>query len=184
MHFSFTNPSLLNFSALMDTNSQELKRLVKQRKELSAAIEKQETHLNNLHSSAFGLANYYIVFQGVILTLISNGAKNLKPSDRWFLFTIYILAVLLSLFALIITGIKYIDAIGFREFLFFRQNRVYDKIFAIDHRYEDEKDSRKPEGHKERELRRYIYLAVCMIPFIGFAGVVLVWLMEIPGLSK
>ena len=87
MHFSFTNPSLLKFSAPMDTNSKELERLEKQREELNAVIAKQEKRLNHLQSSAFGLANYYFVFQGVILTIICNGAKNLKPSDRWFLFT-------------------------------------------------------------------------------------------------
>ena len=77
----------------------ELERLVKQKEELSAVIQKIDTRLNNLQSSAFALANYYVVFQGVILTIICNGAKNLKPSDRWFLFTISILVVLLNLCA-------------------------------------------------------------------------------------
>ena len=89
MHFSFTNLSLLNFSALMDI-SKKLERLVKQKEELSAVIQKIDTRLNNLQSSAFALANYYFVFQGVILTIICNGAKNLKPSDCWFLFTLSI----------------------------------------------------------------------------------------------
>ena len=130
MHFSFTNPSLLNFSALMDI-SKELERLVKQKEELSAVIEKIDTSLNNLQSSAFALANYYFVFQGVILTIICNGAKNLKPSDRWFLFTISILAVLLNLFALIKTGIKYIETKGTREIFWFRRSKVYGKIFML-----------------------------------------------------
>ena len=103
MHFSFTNPSLLNFLALVDI-SKELERLVKRKEELSAVIQKIDTHLNNLQSSAFALANYYFVCQRVILTIICNGAKNLKPSDCWFLFTMSILAVLLNLFVLIKTG--------------------------------------------------------------------------------
>ena len=111
MHFSFTNPSLLNFLALVDI-SKELERLVKQKEVLKAIIQKIDTRLNNLQSSAFTLANYYFVFQGVILTIICNGAKNLKPSDRWFLFTISILAVLLNLFVLIKIGIKYIENKG------------------------------------------------------------------------
>ena len=137
MHFSFTNLSLLNFSALMDI-SKELERLVKQKEELSAVIQKIDTPLNNLQSSAFTLANYYFVFQGVILTIICNGAKNLKPSDRWFLFTISILAVLLNLFVLIKTGIKYIENKGTREIFWFRCNKVYGKIFMLDCSYEDE----------------------------------------------
>ena len=138
MHFSFTNPSLLNFSALMDI-SKELERLVKQKEELSAVIQKIDMRLNNLQSSAFALANYYVVFQGVILTIICNGAKNLKPSDRWFLFTISILAVLLNLSALIKAGIKYIENKGTREIFWFRLSKVYGKIFMLDCSYEDEK---------------------------------------------
>ena len=174
MHFSFTNPSLLNFSALMDTNSKELERLEKQREELNAVIAKQEKRLNHLQSSAFGLANYYFVFQGVILTIICNGAKNLKPSDRWFLFTISILAVLLNLFALITTGIKYNETKGSQEDFVFRRNIVYGKITELDSSSEGVNDSQKRKGYGERELKRYIYLAVCMILFLSFAVVVLV----------
>ena len=121
MHFSFTNPSLLNFSALMNINK-ELERLVTQKAELSAVIEKTDTRLSNLQSFTFVLVNFYFVFQGVILTIICNGAKNLKPSDRWFLFTISILAVLLNLSALIKTGIKYIETKGTREIFWFRRS--------------------------------------------------------------
>ena len=138
MHFSFTNPSLLNFLALVDI-SKESERLVKRKEELSAVIQKIDRHLNNLQSSAFALANYYFVFQRVILTIICNGAKNLKPSDRWFLFTISILAVLLNLFVLIKTGIKYIENKGTREIFWFRCSRVYGKIFMLDCNYENKK---------------------------------------------
>ena len=138
MHFSFTNPSLLNFLAFMDI-SKELERLVKRKEELSAVIQKIDTHLNNLQSSAFALANYYFVFQRVTLTIICNGAKNLKPSDHWFLFTIFILAVLLNLFVLIKTGIKYIENKGTREIFWFRCSKVYGKIFMLDCNYENEK---------------------------------------------
>ena len=92
--------------------SKELERLVQQKEELSTVMEKQDTRLNNLQLSTFALANYHFVFQGVILTIICNCAKNLKPSERWFLFTVSILAVLLNLFALIKTGIKYIETKG------------------------------------------------------------------------
>ena len=112
---------------------------MKRKEELSAIIQKIDTHLNNLQSSAFALANYYIVFQRVTFTIICNGAKNLKPSNRWFLFTISILAVLLNLFVLIKTGIKYIENKGTREIFWFRCSKVYGKIFMLDCSYEDEK---------------------------------------------
>ena len=118
--------------------SKELERLVKQKEELSPVIQKIDTRLNNLQLFAFALANYHFVFQGVMLTIICNGADNLKPSDRWFLFTISILAVLLNLFALIKTGIKYIETKGTREIFWFRRSKVYGKIFMLDCSYEDE----------------------------------------------
>ena len=113
---------------------------MKQKDELSAVIQKIDTRLNNLQLFAFALTNYHFVFQGVMLTIICNGAKNLKPSDRWFLFTISILAVLLNLFALIKTGIKYIETKGTREIFWFRRSKVYGKIFMLDCSYEDEKN--------------------------------------------
>ena len=112
---------------------------MKQKEELGTVMEKQDTRLNNLQLSTFALANYHFVFQGVILTIICNAAKNLKPSDRWFLFTISILAILLNLFALIKTGIKYIENKGTREIFWFRRSKVYGKIFMLDCSYEDEK---------------------------------------------
>ncbi|KAF3967904.1 hypothetical protein CMV_008154 [Castanea mollissima] len=150
----------------MDTNSKELERLVKQKEELSAIIEKQETRLNNLQSSAFGLANYYFVFQGVILTIICNGAKNLKPSDRWFLFTISILAVLVNLIALIKTGIKYIETIGSRDIFIYRRNNLYGEIVKLDGSYYYKNDSEKPIGYKERQRLTLVSFKKLVIVFL------------------
>ena len=105
--------------------SKDLERLVKRKEELSAVIQKIDTHLNNLQSSAYALANYYFVFQRVILTIICNGAKS--HINCWFLFTISILTVLLNLLMLIKTGIEYIKNKGTREIFWFRRNKVYGK---------------------------------------------------------
>ena len=177
MHFSFTNPSLMNFSTHMDTNSRQLQSLEKKSDHLNTVIAKLETRLNNLQSSAFGLANYYFVFQGVILTIVCNGAKNLKPSDRWFLFTISILAVSLNLFALILTGIKYIDTKGLLEEVALKRNKVDAKITELNPS-EDKEDANEAKKRKtskdKRKCKRRIYLAVCMILFLSFAVVILV----------
>ena len=133
---------------------------MKQKEELSAVMEKQDTRLNNLQSSTFALANYHFVFQGVILTIICNGAKNLKPSERWFLFTISILAVLLNMFTLIKTGIWYIGTKGYQDIFWFRRNKVYGKILELGCSYKDEDDFEKPRDYGKRVLKRYIYLAV------------------------
>ena len=80
------------------------------KKNLRKRIAKHDKRLNDLQSSAFSVANCYFVFQGVILTIVCDGAQNLKPSNRWFLLTLSILAVVVNLFALIQIGIKYIAA--------------------------------------------------------------------------
>ena len=173
MHFSFTNPSLLNFSALMNINK-ELERLVTQKEELSAVIEKIDMRLSNFQLFTFVLANFYFVFQGVILTIICTNAEKLKPPYGWFLFAISILAVLFNLFALIITGIKYVETKGNQEFFKFRLNKVNMKIFKLDFNYEDEYDIEKPVGYGDHQLKRSIFLAVCWIFLLGFTVVVLV----------
>ncbi|KAJ0031454.1 hypothetical protein Pint_12731 [Pistacia integerrima] len=80
----------------------------KRLEELKATIKENEGRLQNLQSTAFQLANYYFVFQGVILTAICNGVTSLRCSDRWFLFTVSLLATILNLVALCIKGLKYL----------------------------------------------------------------------------
>lgn len=168
----------MNFSTHMDTNGKESKSLQKKSDYLNTVIAKLETRLNNLQSSAFSLANYYFVFQGVILTIVCNGANNLKPSDRWFLFTISILAVSLNLFALILTGIKYIETTVLLEETVHKRDKVDADIMGPGCSNEDkenENEAKKRKRSKDRrELKRRIYLAVCMILFLGFAVVILV----------
>ncbi len=147
---------------------------------LNAIIDKQDKRLNDLQSSAFSLANSYFVFQGVILTIVCNGAQNLKPSDRWFLLTLSILAVLVNLFALIQIGIKYIDTKAEQEFFIYARNDAEKQISEL--------DSTHVEGHEKAEKlkqllikdihykkhKRYFHLAIYIIIFLGFAAVVLV----------
>ena len=119
--------------------------------DLNAKIEKQDNRLNDIQSLAmliFIVANCYFVFQGVILTIVGHGAQNLKVSSRWFLFTLSIFAVLVNLFAFIQIAIKYIDA----------------KV--------SQEEQLKIEISKRHD--RYLYLAIYIIIFLGFAAVVLV----------
>ncbi|KAJ0031457.1 hypothetical protein Pint_12732 [Pistacia integerrima] len=69
----------------------------KRLEELKSIIREQESRLHHLQSIAFQLANYYFVFQGVILTAICDGSTSLSCSDRWFLFTVSLLAATLNL---------------------------------------------------------------------------------------
>ncbi|KAK7820237.1 hypothetical protein CFP56_039035 [Quercus suber] len=102
-------------SALMDTteNQRELERLENHKEELKKKLADLDTLLNNLRSTAFQLANYYFVFQGVILTIVCYGSETApKKSDRWYLVTLSILAVVPNSAALIKTGIRDLDIIA------------------------------------------------------------------------
>ena len=176
--------NLPSVSALMDiTQKEKLRRLEKEKEELVAISSKQDMHLNNLQSSAFKLANYYFVFQGVILTIICSGSETtLKKSDRWFLFTLSIIAIVLNSIALIRTGIRYIDTQADYADVVSRINSVYtniksleDEIYNTDQSIEVSSSQDGAETAKENKKREgYTYLAIYMIFFLGFAAVVLV----------
>uniref|UniRef100_A0A2N9FJP6 Uncharacterized protein n=1 Tax=Fagus sylvatica TaxID=28930 RepID=A0A2N9FJP6_FAGSY len=158
----------------------DMERLEKRKEKLNARIDKQDKRLNDLQSSAFSLANYYFVFQGVILTIVCNGAENLKPSNRWFLLTLSILAVLVNLFALIQIGIKYINTKGDQLFFKSKLNDVQLEISKLDPTPEEELSDEKAKSEQLKiyinkiKQEHYLYLAFYIITFLGFAAVVLV----------
>ncbi|GMY20192.1 ATP-dependent RNA helicase ddx56 [Fagus crenata] len=157
--------------------------LAKREEKLIARIAEQDKFLNDIQSSAFSVANCYFVFQGVILTIVCNGSQNLKPSNRWFLLTLSILAVLVNLFALIQIGIKYIDNKTKLVFFISKLNDVRKQIWELGLTLEegipcDEKDKKSKQLkikyiNKEKH-KHYFYLAIYIIIFLGFAAVVLV----------
>lgn len=145
----------------------------------------QDTLLNNLRSSAFALANYYFVFQGVILTIVCYGSEtSLKKSDRWFLFTLSILAVVPNSAALIKTGIRYIENQARQNVVLSEINQLYGEILLkkrAESTDQSRKFSRSPNSHEVAERlmkvstrRGFTYLAICMIFFLGFTALVLI----------
>lgn len=169
--------------ALMDIseNKKELERREKEERELKEILAELDTRLNSLQSSAFKLANYYFVFQGVILTIICNALETtLKKSDRWFLFSLSLLAVLLNSVALIKTGIEYIRTKADREVVFANSNEVYNCIVMLERKIHPSGPNRSSNEENEKRIRKkveskgYTYLAICMIFFLAFAAVVFV----------
>ncbi|KAL2547950.1 uncharacterized protein Fot_09480 [Forsythia ovata] len=61
----------------------------------------------DLRKEAFQLANYYFVFQGVILTAIYSPPTKHKCQYRWIPFTLSLLAGILNLSALFAIAVKY-----------------------------------------------------------------------------
>uniref|UniRef100_A0A2N9GML0 Transmembrane protein n=1 Tax=Fagus sylvatica TaxID=28930 RepID=A0A2N9GML0_FAGSY len=148
----------------------DMERLEKRKDKLTKAIAEQDKFLNDIQSSAFSVANCYFVFQGVILTIVCNGAQNLKPSNRWFLLSLSILAVLVNLFALIQIGIKYIDTKVSRRMF----KSKLDGLTLKEGIPSDEKDKQLTKEINKIKHDHYLYLAIYIIIFLGFAAVVLV----------
>ncbi|GMY13817.1 ATP-dependent RNA helicase ddx56 [Fagus crenata] len=149
-----------------EKDKEEIQKLEKKEEHLDTIKEGQDKRLNDLQSAAFNLANYYFVFQGVILTIVCNGSQNLKPSDRWFLFTLCIFVVLLNLFAFFKIGNKYNKTKAEQEDIVFQRNEVYRKLGR------DDKSEKFINPFEQR--KRNIYLGLFIIFFLGFAVVVLV----------
>ncbi|KAL7187516.1 hypothetical protein ACSBR1_037574 [Camellia fascicularis] len=76
-------------------------------KEMRTTIEKQEDRIQKLQSTAFQLANFYFIFQGVIFTVISNGNSSLRCKDWWFPLILSLIAASLNLCALLMIVVKY-----------------------------------------------------------------------------
>lgn len=159
-------------------------------KELEKLIGVQESRIQNLQTSAFQLANYYFIFQGVVLAAISN-TTSLTCSDSWFIFTLSLLAAILNLFALFSIGSKYIRAMDLHEQTWSEFNasmlslrnqtgpesleftgafspgnsnhRTDQRIFHANRQWRDHFSQR----------RRYVVLGVCMVLFLAFTGVTL-----------
>lgn len=149
--------------------------------ELKKICDKQEDRLQSLQATAFQLANYYFVFQGVILTAICNGATSLKCSDRWFLFTVSLLAALLNLVALIVKGLEYVRIIQQQDQNWSECNKLHKAILeskTTTHHDFDDDDDDDDDDDRFTKCKRYCAFAGCMFLFIGFAVVTLLgcWL--------
>nr|GLL46787.1 hypothetical protein CDL12_13798 [Ipomoea trifida] len=139
-----------------------------QTSEARMLADRLEVRLNRLQDSAFQVANYYFVFQGVILAAISN-TSNLTCHNRYFLFTLSLLASIIDLFALFSTAMKYLETLGLRDTAWRDFNNLQRRSLAQQH---------PPVGDREREdcfskMKQCIYLGILVILFLSFAGVML-----------
>jgi hypothetical protein len=167
-------------------NQMEIEIFQQEEHRLKAIIAEQETDLNNIKSSALNVANYHFVFLGVILTVVSNGSQSLKPSNRWFLFTVTIFVILVKLFLLIKIGNDYNRTKAKQYNIACKRDRVYRRL----HDYEE---GLPPNGSYnyfeefrdiDEERKRKIYLALCIICFLGFEALVLVGCWSFVGNQK
>ncbi|PIN13563.1 hypothetical protein CDL12_13798 [Handroanthus impetiginosus] len=145
-------------------------------KELQKLIGEQESRIQNLQSSSFQLANYYFVFQGVILAAISN-TTSLTCKDAWYIFTLSLLAATLNIFALFSIGTKYIRAMNLHDQTWSEYNSVASLVSARNQNRAEPLEFGNDDNRNQRDSfsqrRRYVVLAACMFLFLAFAGVTL-----------
>ncbi|KAL0330268.1 UNVERIFIED_CONTAM: hypothetical protein Sradi_5013500 [Sesamum radiatum] len=160
-------------------------------KELKKLLGQQESRIQNLQATAFQLANYYFVFQGVVLAAISN-TTSLTCSDSWFIFTLSLFAATLNIFALFSIGSKYVRAMDLHDQTWFEYNYTARMLSTRPRPLEftgvfspgenDQNLQQEPRVLNEINGpwrdgfsvgRRYAVLSACMLFFIGFTAVTL-----------
>ncbi|KAG8375320.1 hypothetical protein BUALT_Bualt10G0088000 [Buddleja alternifolia] len=72
------------------------------RRGLEERIEKKEEQILKMEASVFQLANYYFVFQGVILTVIINGSSSFKCKHFWLPLSLSVIGAILNFGSLLI----------------------------------------------------------------------------------
>ncbi|KAL2236836.1 UNVERIFIED_CONTAM: hypothetical protein Sindi_0875300 [Sesamum indicum] len=117
---------------------------------LEEELDKKEEKILKMEASVFQLANYYFVFQGVILTAIIKGSSSsLNCKHFWLPFSMSLVGAILNLSTLFIIANKYKEALNDLDELrmeYYRQK--YSKTFKQMH-----KKHLKSIGWRKRTMR-------------------------------
>ncbi|KAM0973794.1 hypothetical protein ACFX2I_016954 [Malus domestica] len=95
-----------------DDPNEQLEKKIKGRETL---LREHEARLSVLRSNGFQLGNFYLVFQGVILTAIASSTKVFTCNDSWLLILLCVLAACPNLAALYLIGQEYIRTLSQRD---------------------------------------------------------------------
>ncbi|KAL7166286.1 hypothetical protein ACSBR2_037042 [Camellia fascicularis] len=133
--------------------------------------------IQKLQSTAFQLANFYFIFQGVIFTVVSNASSSVKCQDWWFPFILSFVASALNLCALLMIRIKYKRSLDEQE-INWQHYQEYEQRLE---------QARGPEevinnnvnnsiqliGDPFTKKQRSVYLFMCTSFFVGFSSITL-----------
>ncbi|KAL2453487.1 Uncharacterized protein Adt_49012 [Abeliophyllum distichum] len=98
--------------------------------EKAKSEEKKEEEIPDLRKEAFQLANYYFVFQGVILTAIYSSPTKHKCQYRWIPFSLSLVAGFLNLSALTVIAEKYKSILDEKDRELFNKGEPTSSIYA------------------------------------------------------
>jgi hypothetical protein len=157
-----------------DERERQIEKLNEDIKALKEVIDKQESRLGKLQSKGFQLANYYFVFQGVILTTLCNRNTILKCSDGWFLATLSALAATVNLFALVSIGLKYNTIFTQQDKYQQKRHKLMKEKESLVSRREYVRQEDDAAVDKREIIKRRVYFGICMTFFLSFAIIVFV----------
>lgn len=145
----------------------------KEMKEMKTYIDELDTRITSLQSTAFTLANYFIVFQGVIITIICNSSREvLRASYRWFPFSLSLLAVVLNLSALIKIGLKYFRAKAQQTQFLYKYNRKEQQRQGFQ-TFDSPPQSPDEIPDRMKKFEPHVFLGISTIFFVAFTAIVL-----------
>lgn len=139
-------------------------------KELEGINDRQEKRVQYLESNVYVLATFYLVFQGVVLTAVSQ-SSSLKCHRWWIPFTLSLLAALINGFALTNRIVKYVrtknELDKNRIDLENMKRRIHAGTSTLN-------QLGKPKVEASKLLQRYLYVAMIVLALIGFTITMLV----------
>lgn len=139
---------------------------------LEERVEKKEEQILKMETSVFQLANYYFVFQGVILTAIikSSSSSSLKCEHFWLLFTLSLIGAILNFGTLFAIADKYresLDTLDSRTLI--SNQHMFPETFEEMH-----------QVHKRKKAQRRAIMLSSMILFSIFVVLNLIATWMIP----
>ncbi|KAJ7966129.1 ATP-dependent RNA helicase ddx56 [Quillaja saponaria] len=167
----------------------EKKKVEKGIEELETVLEELGKRQSDLQSNAFQLANYYFVFQGVILSAIWNwnASQRTKCSSRWFILSLSSIAAVINLVALCLIGSKYNQTITLHRRNTSKFNELKKNLSKLELELASNAksipaaDGDHIDDYEETMRRTVLYF--CMSLFVAFAVIVLVACFKVPCMS-
>ncbi|GMQ03257.1 hypothetical protein CsSME_00049132 [Camellia sinensis var. sinensis] len=157
--------------------NERIEQLERNRQEMQTIIEKQDDRIQKLQSTAFQLANFYFIFQGVIFTVVSNASSSVKCQDWWFPFILSFVASALNLCALLVIGIKYKRSLDQQEINWQHYQEYEQRLEQASGQEEVINNNVNNRiqliGDPFTKKQRSAYLFVCMSLFVGFSSLTL-----------
>ncbi|CAL8103397.1 unnamed protein product [Prunus armeniaca] len=113
-------------------DNEKKENMEKRKEELQAVIEKQDDRVNHLQTGGFNLANYYFVFQGILLGAIIMATTALRCSDHWFLFSLSLIAAVLNLVSFLVIRSNYKRSVLQRHQTKIERNKLESDLVKLE----------------------------------------------------